>query len=469
MMNRMLAAILVCSAMLGASCQDSDNPVLPNETDNPATTPTAAEESMPLTLEAKEAGAVVKLEKYQDPSLRNFYYKEDDGEWKEYTLGTGITLEKAGDKVQFWSNNQALHNGGSDYVHFTASAKCYVYGNVMSMIDDQEGATAERPKFSTDKVIGASHALRMLFRDNDNLLSHATIKLVLPATTLTQQCYSAMFYKCSSLTEAPALEATELKDNCYSSMFYGCTALAEAPELKAETLAEACYYGMFSCCTALTEAPELKAETLASYCYQSMFEGCSKLAEAPELPATKLASTCYYGMFSDCTALAEAPELKAETLAEACYSYMFKGCTALAEAPELPATKLTEECYYSMFSGCTALAEAPELPAEELAETCYHSMFEGCTALTKAPELKAAKLASRCYLSMFEGCSKLGSVKCLATDLSGENSLNDWLVDAGTEVASPKLYVDKSMTGAAWQNERFAVTAVEEDKTLLVR
>ena len=53
--------------------------------------------------------------------------------------------------------------------------------------------------------------------------------LILPATTLANNCYASMFRICSSLTTAPALPATTLADSCYESMFYNCTALTAAP------------------------------------------------------------------------------------------------------------------------------------------------------------------------------------------------------------------------------------------------
>ena len=36
-----------------------------------------------------------------------------------------------------------------------------------------------------------------------------------------------MFYKCSSLTKAPALPATTLSNGCYQYMFSGCQSLKE--------------------------------------------------------------------------------------------------------------------------------------------------------------------------------------------------------------------------------------------------
>ena len=203
----------------------------------------------PLTFEAKEAGAKVALAKEGDVTFEQFYVKEGDGEWKKYTIGDAITLANTGDKVSFWSNNKQLSDNTSasvlgNFLHFTASAKCYVYGNVMSLIDDQTGSTPDAPNFSSDKDIDASYALIFLFRFNPNILSHATNKLMLPATTLA--------------------------DNCYTGMFRGCTSLAAVPELPAKTLAAACYYEMFYDCTSLTVAPELPATTLAEGCYSGM-------------------------------------------------------------------------------------------------------------------------------------------------------------------------------------------------------
>ena len=47
----------------------------------------------------------------------------------------------------------------------------------------------------------------------------------LPAKSLAQECYAAMFYDCPSLEEAPELPATDLANGCYAYMFYGCSSL----------------------------------------------------------------------------------------------------------------------------------------------------------------------------------------------------------------------------------------------------
>ena len=267
----------------------------------------------------------------------------------------------------------------------------------------------------------------------------------LPATTLAIDCYASMFYGCTSLTQAPELPATTLAGNCYAGMFCNCTSLTQAPELPATTLAASCYSNMFDVCTSLTQAPELPATTLADWCYREMFSDCTSLTQAPELPATTLAGGCYNGMFSGCTSLTQAPELPANTLASGCYREMFVACTSLTQAPELPATTLADRCYQNMFNGCTSLTQAPELPATTLADYCYFQMFYGCTSLTQAPELPATTLEEWCYYRMFYGCSKLSVVTMLATTKVGENdSMTDWLKDAGTQASSRTLTVADS-------------------------
>ena len=281
--------------------------------------------TIPLTIEAKaENGATVKLKKNASYELKTIKYKKStETSWSDYvfngTNGAEISLNK-GESVSFWSNNAALGQetgGWTFYSYFTISDECYVYGNVMSMIDDQEGATAGNPKFSTDEEIGASDAFYYLFK-YCKILNHESKELVLPATKLASRCYYGMFYYCPSLTKAPELKAETLEDYCYRSMFSGCTLLTKAPDLKAKTLTRSCYNGMFSGCENLTKAPEIAAETVAPYCCQSMFSGCSLLTEGPVLKAKKLEESCYNAMFMWCSMLGSLTCLATDITADGC-------------------------------------------------------------------------------------------------------------------------------------------------------
>ena len=97
----------------------------------------------------------------------------------------------------------------------------------------------------------------------------------------------------SCLSRAPMLPAETLSNQCYGNMFQGCTSLTTAPALPATTLTEFCYGGMFSGCTSLTTAPVLPAPTLVASCYYGMFNGCSSL-NAVECLATNLGSYTTY-------------------------------------------------------------------------------------------------------------------------------------------------------------------------------
>ena len=324
----------------------------------------------PLTFEAWEAGAKVSFTLISGVS--GVQYSTDGSTWMDYSSGTAITLTNVGDCVMFRGDNAgyALADGHSS--HFSCSAACSVYGNIMSLVSSTDFATAT--------TLTAEYAFYGMFRQNTKLRSDASKLLVLPATVLTDWCYYFMFDGCSSLTIAPALPAT----------------------------------------------------TLAKDCYTAMFSQCTNLTAAPTLPATTLAECCYYFMFCECKSLTTAPELPAKTLAKYCYLYMFGGCESLTTAPKLPATTLAEGCYDSMFSGCKNLTTAPELPAKTLAERCYYCMFSGCKNLTTAPELPAKTLAKGCYQIMFWGCNSLNSITCAATDITAEDCTDNWLHGVAT-------------------------------------
>ena len=75
--------------------------------------------------------------------------------------------------------------------------------------------------------------------------------LLLPARTLTPNCYSGMFIYCSSLVSAPALPALVLSRGCYSEMFMDCSSLVNAPRLMGSSGVPGCYNSLFSGCSSL--------------------------------------------------------------------------------------------------------------------------------------------------------------------------------------------------------------------------
>jgi hypothetical protein len=95
-----------------------------------------------------------------------------------------------------------------------------------------------------------------------------------------------------------------------------------------------------------------------------------------------------------------------------------------------------------MFRKCTSLTTTPVLPATTLEDNCYSGMFRECTGLTTAPVLPATTLVSACYYQMFRDCTHLNYIKCLATNISAESCLTNWVRSVnstGTFVKNPNM------------------------------
>ncbi len=414
----------------------------------------------PLTFEAITNTTISFSLYYSDTKVK---YSLDEGEeWIDYDSNTPINLS-AGDKLSFMSSdaNTRYSRDYSYYSNFKISGSCYVYGNILSLIN-----------YSTTFYWQTSFC--RLFDKCSQMKNHEKKGLVLPATGLSQEVYYRMFYGCTGLTKAPELPATSLTLRCYMSMFEGCTGLTTAPTLPATVLYQSCYQEMFKGCSGLLVAPALPATTLCSNCYFGMFQDCTSLTTAPTLPATEMEYQCYTCMFSGCTSMTVPPELPATTLAQSCYSSMFSrsglvsapvlnvttlapycyssmfyGCTGLTTAPTLPATDLVDNCYSFMFEGCTNLTSAPELPATNLASCCYYGMFMRCTGLVTAPTLPATVLDGSwydCYMQMFYECSSLNNIKCLATSVPASTSYDgctyEWVKGVA---ANGTFYINSSL------------------------
>jgi len=409
----------------------------------------AVDLSTPLTFESKVAGVTVKFNSGE--TAANVEYSINGGDWTALT-SAGVTLTAAGDKVAFRGTNESYCVSLPSYTkyQYTISDECYVYGNIMSLINKESFATL------TD--LTASDTFSGLFAYQSNLMNKDDDhQLFLPATTLSGSCYNGMFYNCSSLTKAPELPAKTMTYSCYGYMFYGCSNLDTAPELPATTLANYCYSEMFAGCSNLIKAQNvLPSSDLKYMCYHRMFKGCSKLKTTPQIKVTTVGDESCKEMFQDCSTLESAPiKLNATTLQQGCYQTMFSGCSSLTSAPtELPAAELASFCYEEMFQGCAKLTTPPTIAATKLATGCCKAMFYGCKSLTQAPELKATVLIDDCYWWMFMDCSKLSSVVCFATSGFGTEEyrpLHRWLENAGTEASSRSLHVKEGKAGEAWE------------------
>ena len=148
-----------------------------------------------------------------NPSLQ---YSLNGGEWTDYDVA--ITLSN-NDIISFRGTTVTYNNPTADNkttIH--SSYNCYVYGNIMSLLDP------DTKDFSIMTVLPYSNTFENLFYEST--FSHKEgWDLVLPATTLTNECYQQMFTGSSNLDRAPDLPATVVPNKAYANMFGNCSSL----------------------------------------------------------------------------------------------------------------------------------------------------------------------------------------------------------------------------------------------------
>lgn len=191
----------------------------------------------------------------------DFYYSLDNGStWTALNGGTTRTLDVG--TVILWKASGITPSMNYGIGRFAMSGTCDVSGNIMSMCDGDN--------FQSSTTISNNYQFLGMFRAMSIVSAE---HLVLPATTLTQNCYAGLFQLCTSLTTAPALPATTLAQSCYRYMFNKCTPLTAAPELPAATLASGSYYGMFEDCTSLNYIKCLATDISATNCLNNWVNG----------------------------------------------------------------------------------------------------------------------------------------------------------------------------------------------------
>ncbi len=210
--------------------------------------------STPMTMKALTAGTI----NVNDPQSGMKYSKNGGAK----TAVSGAISVNIGDKVEFYGSAESYMGtnikGGS--------ADVRLYGNIMSLIDENGFATATAFHWSSHNNFDR------LFNHNSHLIDAGG--LLLPATSLTMYCYNGMFNSCINLATAPkSLPAMSLADNCYDSMFHGCVSLTTAPELPAATLADGCYEYMFAACKMLSSITCLATNISASNCTYQWLDG----------------------------------------------------------------------------------------------------------------------------------------------------------------------------------------------------
>ena len=185
---------------------------------------------------------------------RTIEYSLNNGAWTSITAtAAGVSINvTAGSTVRWRGTNASyasdknnysgfgLGQSGSNGDYHSGAAEFNISGNIMSLIYGDNFINQTTFNGGTYNFCSIFKKAKCISAEN----------LILPALTLTQYCYRAMFSWSTYLTTPP--------------------------QLPAMTLAKGVYWYMFESC-AITEAPELLAETLVAECYGSMFTGCSSL------------------------------------------------------------------------------------------------------------------------------------------------------------------------------------------------
>lgn len=159
-----------------------------------------------LTIEALEDNVTVQFEK-------ELQYGIDGIGWTKLSPFSKILIN-SGQKLSFKATLSPI--GGLGIGSFIIQGACNLKGNSMSLL------LGDNAKNSND-LTGYFYAFYNLFRNQLGI--KCVSNNFLPATTLVSNCYSNMFYGCTSLTQAPELPATTLASECYRNMFYGCSNL----------------------------------------------------------------------------------------------------------------------------------------------------------------------------------------------------------------------------------------------------
>lgn len=174
--------------------------------------------SEPLTFEAVGGGEINLV--FHNLSGGEVKVKINNGSWETYTSSNVLT----GTKFSFCGKNASYYPDSENPSFFQCSDHCYVYGNIMSLVNGKDD-------FAHATELTEDDAFRELFKFRGSegypgqIKSNQDKPLLLPATKLTKNCYQSMFEGCTVLKSAPVLPAATLVSGCYNYMFKGCANL----------------------------------------------------------------------------------------------------------------------------------------------------------------------------------------------------------------------------------------------------
>ena len=209
----------------------------------------SADRQTPLTLVAQADGKITVKFNGGITLSSDIYYLINGRNVQMISKNTSgaydISVKKY-DMVQFYSTNTALSSDvagsragtrgvseGAKYINIRPSMKTEIYGNVMSLLLGKD-------KFKTPSAIEGKYAFYGLFAGAENLVNNLLRHIELPAVTLTEGCYEAMFYGCKGIQRISELPANTLTKNCYKEMFADCSKLSYVRCLASDLSVEGC-------------------------------------------------------------------------------------------------------------------------------------------------------------------------------------------------------------------------------------
>lgn len=168
-------------------------------------------------------------------------YSINHGAWTSITADSSTVINvSVNDEVRLRGNNNTYAKDKSNYSGFEGGTATYnIEGNIMSLVYGDN--------FVGNNTLTGTYNFCSMFKLSNAISAE---NMILPATTLTNYCYRAIFSKAGTLTKAPALPATTLAQGVYWYAFEECP-ITTAPDLLAPTLVRECYGYMFTGCTSL--------------------------------------------------------------------------------------------------------------------------------------------------------------------------------------------------------------------------
>lgn len=284
-------------------------------------------------------------------------------------------------------------------------------------------------------------------------------ELELPATTLSEGCYSHMFYGCEAITTSPKLPATTLVKDCYFAMFSGCSSLNKVILKASDISATNCLWGWLDGVNSTGEVYNAGNASFTEDSVNGIPTGWEEhslrksfvihhnlqnaggnngtvsvnIASLPSQQTMSYTKDLYDGYFTslnlnDLIKLRKNEKMFVKgNLSRDNYSTIYTNMVITSNDDNVKASitgsinkvigdTMRNYACHCFFRNSTALINSPALPSTTLATGCYSNMFEGCTSLIELPTLPAGKscsstnLADNCFASMFKGCTSLTTI-----------------------------------------------------------